>query len=81
MLKSLNTASMVSNFTVNGTSIQDDTDTNINGNYTDDGTIEWYNGTGFYWTWTRSNDASNNQTVGQNVPDPNVSNNGNIILY
>ena len=77
MFKRLNTASTVKNFTVSGTVIQDDGDINIKGNYADDGTIVWYNGTIIYRIWKRSNGFNSDQSEEQNMPEPSLSTIGN----
>ena len=80
MFKRLNTASMVKTFTVSETVIQDDDDINIKGNYADDGTIVWYNGTkGYYRIWKRSNSFNNDESEQQNMSEPNISTTGNNI--
>ena len=50
----LNTDSLINTFTINGSIIQNDKDTDITGSInTNGGNITWNDGTTFYSTWTR----------------------------
>ena len=86
MSKKLNTKPLITSFTVNGTWIQNNGNTNIKGNLNADGVIIWHKGETVFMNWTRLVDTNTKEPMDQHISDPISPNRGkhtslNYIFY